>query len=283
MHYSGTGREMLGFAAASTALRHGVPLIVTPHSHAGVWGDGPIDLDLYRRAHRVIALTEDERARLAAAGVADHRIRVLGHGVSVRGGGDAWRFRAQHGIDGPMVLYLGRKAGYKGYGLLRSAAETVWAERPDVHVVFAGPGEDGAPALPDHPRLHDLGVLTDSEREDAYAACDVFCLPSTAEAFGLVYLEAWAYAKPVVALRIPTLEELIGRVGGGLLAAPSAPYVADALLRLLGDEDLRQRLGATGAAEARHRTWAHVATAMGEIYAEARADYARRGAGNDSN
>ena len=283
VHYSGTGREMFGFAAASMARRHKVPLVITPHSHAGVWGDGPIDLDLYRHADRVIALTEDERTRLVEAGLADARIRVLGHGVSVRGDGDGRRFRARHGIDGPIVLYLGRKAAYKGYGLLRSAADAVWAERPDVHVVYAGPADESEPqALPGHHRLHDLGVLSDEEREDAYAACDVFCLPSSAEAFGLVYLEAWAYGKPVVALQIPTLEELIGRVGGGLLAAPSAAAVADALLRLLGDEDLRQRLGAAGAAEARYRTWAHVATAMGEIYAEACADYARRGAGNDS-
>lgn len=273
IHYSGTGREMLGFAAAEVARRRGVPFVVTPHSHAGEWGDGPIDMELYRLAHRVVALTDDERGRLIDLGIAEGRVHVIGHGVSVRGGGRGARFRARHGIEGPVVFYLGRKVAAKGYDLLRAAAEMVWQVRPDVHFVLAGPGGGGSSGAQDA-RLHDLNPLSDAEREDAYAACDVFCLPSAAEAFGLVYLEAWSYAKPVVALKIPTLEELIGGAGGGLLVERSASGVAGALLELLADERLRKQLGCAGARAAQPRTWESTARQTAALYREAVAAYA---------
>lgn len=271
IHYSGTGREMLGFVAAGVARRRHIPLVITPHTHAGLWGDSAMDVELYRQADRVVALTEEERQRLVHHGLPEERVHVVGHGVSVRGQGEGYRFRRQHGIDGPIVFYLGRKTEEKGYGLLLAAADEVLRERPDTHIVLAGPGDSMQPS---HPRIHDLGLLTDEEREDAYAACDVFCLPSSAEAFGLVYLEAGAYGKPVVALRIPTLEERIGRVGGGLLVERNAPALSEALLRLLQDSALRQRLGAAGLAAARCSTWESVAEAMEAIYRSAAVSYA---------
>jgi glycosyltransferase involved in cell wall biosynthesis len=248
---------------------------VTPHTHAGVWGDSPLDLALYRRADGVVALTDDERARLAALGVREERLRVVGHGVSVRGGGDGEGFRRRHGLTGPVVLFLGRKARYKGYPLLLEAAPALWARVPDAHFVLAGPAD--AEALPPalaavraDPRVRDLGFLSDAEREDAFAACDVFGLPSEAEAFGLVVVEAWAYGKPVVARDIPTLRERVGGAGGGLLVPGRADALADALARLLSDAPLRAALGARGRAEAERRTWPRVAQEMAALYGAGR-------------
>lgn len=272
VHYSGTGREMLGFVAAAVVQRSRTPLVITPHTHAGLWGDSAMDIDLYHRADRIVALTEEERERLVEHGLPEERIHVVGHGVSVGGQGDGRRFRRRHDVKGPIVFYLGRKTEEKGYGLLLAAADEVLRERSDAHIVLAGPGESEPP--PSHPRIHDLGLLTDEEREDAYAACDVFCLPSSAEAFGLVYLEAGAYGKPVVALRIPTLEERIGRAGAGLLVERSAPALSGAILRLLRDDALRQRLGAAGLAVACRSTWEDVAVDMEGIYRSAVAGYA---------
>ena len=103
-------------------------------------------------------------------------------------------------------------------------------------------------------------------REDLYAACDVFCLPSAAEAFGLVYLEAGLYRKPVVALNLPTLRELIGGSGGGLLVESSPNAVAEAVTRLLDAPALRITLGQRGWERAKSQTWAHVATSMTRLY-----------------
>jgi glycosyltransferase involved in cell wall biosynthesis len=129
--------------------------------------------------------------------------------------------------------------------------------------------------------VRDLAFLSDAEREDAFAACDVFALPSEAEAFGLVVVEAWAYGKPVVARDIPTLRERVGGAEGGLLVEPGAGALAEALARLLLDAPLRASIGAQGRAAAARQTWGGVAGAMGRIYAEAGAVYATGAPRND--
>ena len=277
VHYSGTGRELLGFAALAEARRRRARFVVTPHLHAGSWGDGPLDVRLYRRADGVLAATQVERDHLAALGVTPGRVHVVGHGVNVSGRGDGGRFRRAYGLgDAPLVLFLARRTRYKGYGRLVAAMQRVWAAVPDARLVLAGPPPDLAdPALVAvldahaatlaDPRVVDVGAVSDTEREDAYAAATVFCVPSDAEAFGLVYLEAWRYGVPVVALRIPTLVELIDGVGG-LLTEDDPGALADALARLLTDGALRARLGAAGAARAATATWAHAAERLLHVY-----------------
>jgi glycosyltransferase involved in cell wall biosynthesis len=115
-----------------------------------------------------------------------------------------------------------------------------------------------------------LGHIDDADREDAYAGCDVFCLPSSAEAFGLVVLEAWGYGKPVVASDIPTLRERLAR-GGGLTAPLEPVAMAEALARILSDSQLRDRLGAEGRAQASDATWSATARSMTSIYEAAAA------------
>jgi glycosyltransferase involved in cell wall biosynthesis len=166
-----------------------------------------------------------------------------------------------------VVLFLGRKTPDKGFDLLLHAAPHLWRRFPDARIVLAGAeGRDRPiPAAANDPRVVQLGHIDDAEREDAYAACDVFCLPSFAEAFGLVVLEAWGYGKPVVASDIPTLSERLAR-GGGLTAPLEPEAIAEALARVLGDTELRDRLGAEGRAQAATATWSATARSMTSIY-----------------
>ena len=277
VHVSGTGREMLGFSAARFAARRGLPLLVTGHPHLEAWGDGPLDLHLYRRADRYLAITAAEKRHLAAKGLCEARIDVLGHGVGVAGTGDGVRFRETYGLTGPMVLFLGRQSSYKGLPLLLDAAPLVWTHVPDAHLVIAGPPTNEAltearrRVLSD-PRVVNLGFVDDATREAVYAAADVFCLPSSDEAFGLAYLDAWAYGVPVVALDLPTLREWIGAVQPEGLVPPRPDALAAALRRLLTDIPLRGRLSEAVRAAARERTWARVAERLAEIYARRSTD-----------
>ena len=116
-----------------------------------------------------------------------------------------------------MILFLGRKSVYKGYTRLLDATPIIWRQYPDAHVVFAGPDDDSVALSAeqttglDDPRVTSYGFVSDQMRDDLFAAADLFCLPSTDEAFGLVYVEAGAYGTPVVAHDIPTLRELIAQ------------------------------------------------------------------------
>ena len=85
-----------------------------------------------------------------------------------------------------------------------------------------------------------------------FATCDVFCLPSLQEGFGIVYLQAMASGRPVVGLRASSTPELVEHGVNGLLAHPHDDAdLADALRRLLDDEALRIAMGAVNPQKAR--------------------------------
>ncbi len=85
-----------------------------------------------------------------------------------------------------------------------------------------------------------------------YAGCDIFCLPSLHETFGLVYLEAMAAGKPVVALNSSAVPEVIENGKEGILVEPEdRASLVDAILKLMGDASLRKSMGEAGMEKAR--------------------------------
>ena len=82
---------------------------------------------------------------------------------------------------------------------------------------------------------------------DVINAYDIFCLPSLWEAFGIVFLEAMYLKKPVVATRVDGIPEVVEDGESGFLVPPQNPRaIADALIRLLKDEQLCASLGERG-------------------------------------
>ena len=274
VHYSGTGRELLGFAALRHARNINARFVITAHMHPGAWGDSRLDFRLYRQADHYIALTEAERKYVQDHGIPNKKISTIGHGVTVGGTGNGEVVRQELGIEGSMVLFLGRKAFYKGYSLVLEAAPVVWDRYPDVHFVLAGPDDQehteelrqAHQEVLSDPRLHEKGFVSDQEKENLYDACTIYCQPSRAEAYGLVYQEAWAYGKPVVARRIPTMEELVESSSGGLLVEGTGESVAQALLKLLANPERREKLGCAGRKRVASQTWEGVAEQLVSIY-----------------
>jgi glycosyltransferase involved in cell wall biosynthesis len=153
----------------------------------------------------------------------------------------------------PALFALGRHVYYKGFDVLIDTMRLI-----DALLWLGGSGpltealkaRARAAGLAD--RVEFVGRIPDKELVAYYEACDVFVLPSTAraEAFGLVQLEAMWCARPVVATRLGTGVEFVNRDGEtGLLVPPGdASALAGALNRLLGDAQLRERLGRAGRA-----------------------------------
>ena len=275
IHYSGTGRELLGFAAAQVAQTYHLPFIITPHIHINAWGDSLLDLKLYQQANAIIALTNTEKAHLTSLGIPENKVFVIGNGTNVTGNAQGERFRKEHNISGPMILFMGRKMAYKGFHRLLRAMPLVWHYHPEAHFVFAGPeGSDPIPEelenlLKKDRRVLNLPAVSDTIREELYAACDILCVPSQAEAFGMVYLEAWRYKKPVVGLDIPTLRELIEHNQAGILCTPHASAIAEALIRLLEKPDLRSKLGENGYRTSLRYQWPTIAQKISNVYSHA--------------
>lgn len=105
-----------------------------------------------------------------------------------------------------LLLFLGRIHEKKGCDLLIEAFAQVAAKAPDVHLVMAGPGDETlarqlqarARSLGLATRISWPGMLSGDLKWGAFHACEVFCLPSHQENFGIAVVEAMACSRPVL-------------------------------------------------------------------------------------
>lgn len=133
--------------------------------------------------------------------------------------------------------------------LLRAAALlTPRVRELQVRIVGAGPEAPRLRQVCRDLRLEGvvtwLGNATPEELAREYNRADVFCLPSVQEGFGIVFLEAMAAGKPIIAVRAAAVPEVVEH---GLLVEPeNVEALADALAKLYDDSDLRRQLGQSG-------------------------------------
>jgi glycosyltransferase involved in cell wall biosynthesis len=145
-------------------------------------------------------------------------------------------------------LYPRKNVGVllRGYARLRSAGVSFqgW-------IVGDGPCRRAWERLRDdlslQGRVEFLGTISRRELADRYRRAAVFCLPSRQEGFGIVFLEAMAHARPIVAARAAAVPETVTDGEVGILADPDDPEAfSQALATLLADRDLRRCMGQAG-------------------------------------
>lgn len=257
---------------------HGLPLVpersvLVPTAH-----DEPaIRLTSYRalfHAPRAIAFNTEEEREMVHRLFRNARVpnEVVGVGVDVAPSPSGERFRAKHGLEGPLLLYVGRVVQSKGCDEL-FAFFSRWrdldAAAHRATLVIAGHGEM---PIPDRPDVRYVGYLDDEEKFDAYDASDVFVMPSRYESMSMVALEAWAMGRPVVChAESPALRGMSRRSGGGLFYRTFAEF-SEILDLLLADDATRARLGERGRRfVAQTYTWPRVVETYLDLFAEVRA------------
>ncbi len=155
-------------------------------------------------------------------------------------------FRALHGIttDEVLVLTVCRKSGEKRYEAIAHAVANLARAGAKIRMIGIGPDQDGRPFQ--HQGCRWLGQQTGDELQLAYAACDVFCLMSESESFGMVIPEAWHHEKPVVVnRRCGPSASLVADGVDGFLAVPGVD-LEEKLAQLANSAELRVRIGAAG-------------------------------------
>lgn len=151
------------------------------------------------------------------------------------------------------VSRLSRHDRYKGHARVIEALGSVRRRMPDINYYIVGAGElvpelrGLAAELGLQDEVHFLGPVSDPELRSIYRQCDVFTMPSVMEGFGLVFAEAMAYGKAVIAGNRDASGEVVRDGETGLLVNPDdVGEIAAAVERLLADGALRERLGARG-------------------------------------
>jgi glycosyltransferase involved in cell wall biosynthesis len=249
IHYVGTGWDFFGFALLHVARQKGIPFTVWPAVHPGQWGDDIIDIRLYQKADKIFAQSDHEKAYLTEKGVPGEKIIRCGLPPMCLESGSAAKFRSRHGLGArPLVLFLGRKDEGKGYMALLEAWAKVRARIPSACLIAAGPQQSPIKTTigQEVNGILDLGMVSEEDKADALAACDVFCLPSAHESFGIVYIEAWSYGKPVICGTAPACRELIADNVDGLWSSQNPDELSNAIAFLLLDPSLAAKMGRRG-------------------------------------
>jgi phosphatidyl-myo-inositol dimannoside synthase len=230
-----------------------------------------------RRADAVVAVSSYTASLIAATGAEPRDLRLIPPGVELPP--EAPPERAGR----PTLLSIARlRDRYKGHDVLIRALALVQGEVPDVELVVIGDGplrgelEALAHSLGVAGAVRFLGQVGDGERDRWLRRADVFAMPSrlpedgrAGEGFGIVYLEAAAFGKPVVAGDVAGALDAVADGESGLLVDPTDPRaLAAALTRLLLDRELARRLGRAGALRAKDFAWPLIVARLEAVLAE---------------
>jgi glycosyltransferase involved in cell wall biosynthesis len=274
--------NQLHYAHAATAYLaargRNVPLVITPHLHI----EQPMTYDvgymqaILRGCEHIIAVSQVEREFLLSLGFDRQRVTTAGNGIHLEpfSGYERLASRRQLGLpdDAFVLLFLGRQTEYKGLDITLEAFAALQDRYPQLYMLAVGPETDYSRALWTRyaglPRLSNHGAVSDELRLAALSACDCLALPSSGEAFGIVYLEAWAAGKPVIGARTRAVSGVIRDGQDGYLVAPGqAGQVAERLARWLEDPALGRKMGKLGREKVESRyTVSRIADIVEGIY-----------------
>jgi glycosyltransferase involved in cell wall biosynthesis len=210
---------------------------------------------IFRSVRAIMYNSLEEQALITTlSGASDVPGVVVGVGSEIPAQVDAERAKAKFGLRNPYVIYVGRIDANKGCAeLFDFFSEYAAASGRVVDLVLIG-----TPMLPipDHPRIHHLGYVTDQDKFDAIAGASVLLMPSYYESLSMVALEAWALGRPVLAnARCDVLLGQCLRSNAGLYYSNAREF-GGALDMLLDDPGLASALGTNGREYyARHYAW----------------------------
>jgi glycosyltransferase involved in cell wall biosynthesis len=277
------------WAAARLCRRFGVPYLLRPH--------GTLDPYLWQR-HRArkalietlfqnrvlrqaaaVHYTAEEEMRLAQPYVQGARGVVVPNGLDLAEYAELpppGRFRALHPEIGDrrIVLFLSRLNFKKGLDLLIPAFARVARQRPDLHLVIAGPDDGQRDAAGDWvaaegmaARVTFVGLLDHRAKLAAFTDAAMFVLPSYSENFGLAIVEALACGVPVAISDRVNIWREIAAVGAGVVAPPTVDDVAQQIETLAADPARAAEMGGRGRTLVTERfSWGKIARDLETVY-----------------
>ncbi len=240
-----------------------------------------IEKEAARRATLIVTVSRYSAQKIVQLyDVDEKKIRIVPNGVDIQ------RFKpvedsekVKEGICGNskhIIIFVGRLIPRKGLHFLIKAAKHVTQENKDVMFLVVGDGP-----LKNHLISYSkkvgvsnnftfLGDVDDKTLPSLYNCSDLLVLPSVQEGQGISLLEAQATAKPVVAFNVSAVNEVVIDKETGLLVKPDSHELANAILQLLSNRSLREKMGRYGRDFVQKNfSWNFLSQKMLQVYSEA--------------
>ncbi len=280
------------YSALRYAKKKEVPFVVTYHNDApesgGIfirnWANKLYNKTLLKRvlngADIIIATSKSYIDESMILGDYKDKIKVIPNGINLKEfentlSKSECRSRLDLPLNKKIILFLGNIVEYKGPHILLKALKLVKNHVDDVYLVFAGRGKmqeeliEMVEKLGIEKNVCFKGYVEDELKPLYYKAADIFCLPSitTAEAFGIVNLEAMACETPIVSTKLGGIPDVVEDNKSGLLAQPNdEESLAEKLIYLLENEDVAKKMGYYGKQKVKEYSWDRIATKTENIY-----------------
>ncbi len=172
------------------------------------------------------------------------------------------------------ILFVGRLETRKGFEYLLEAYKLIKPEVPSCRLIQVGPGVRLRKKYEKFVRQYGLpdvsfrGYAAYKDLPRYYKTADIVCFPATGrESQGIVLLEAMSVGKPVIASDIDGYSSVLNDGVEGIAVPPRDPYqLAEAILRLLKNKQLRQQMGNRGIPRAREFDWEIIAGKVLDVY-----------------
>ena len=270
-----------GQAATIAGRAYGKPTVVTFHGH-NVYNIPELN-HAYRRAVTSVARGVSRVVVVSTAlgnelreYVSDRDFFVVSNGYSPGDVSPGSSELASRYGGKRVILSVGYLIPRKAHKYVVMAMAKLLKAHPNIVYVIIGKGDEERPlqGLVKEMGLQDavefIGQVPHRDVMAYLATCDIFALPSWDESFGVVYVEAMAHGRPVVACRGEGIQDVIADGETGALVEPKdVDSLTNTLGRLLEDQAYARRLGEAGRTlVARSLTWQQSAEKLRQLYEE---------------
>ena len=258
--------------------------LIAPMKGSFNWGkifDIILNSDKVEEDAAVIICVSKSEQELISEKYPAKKVVYIENGVNMEhfSSGDAQKFREEYNLhDEKIVLNVASFNPQKNQIALIDSFEKVLEKYPDSKLVLIGTVYDEEyynALLKKAEKIKESVIIIpnldfDSETLiNAYAASDLFILPSLYEPFGIVVLEAWAAGKPVICSGVGGLKAFVHDDGNGLIFdVNSTEDTAEKILQILDDKDLAINLAEAGKKTAEEHSWQNITAKLIKLYEE---------------
>lgn len=252
-----------GFACVQLSLKLNVPLITTSHGgdnrvHAKHPNRKVATFLAAEKSSRIICVSNFVRDELINLGIDPTKTVTIYNGIEInriKKHNETNNIRNKYG-NKIIVLSVGHLVlKEKGFDIVINAFQILLKKHPFCNAILVvvgdGPLRSELQSMVNYYKLNNNiffeGAKDPNEVMQFMNACDIFCLPSWYEAFGIVFLEAMAHGKPIIGVAGQGISEIINNNESGFLVPPRDPEnTYKILIELINNKILRINIGNNG-------------------------------------